>query len=136
MSTPIEQVSDQCLLVVTVEEQLKWQIHMHSICKIVSRNIFLLSKLNQIISNKAELAFFSAHIMSHIHYVSNVWDSCANVHMKRLGSVYKRAINLMLPNQNIAYKEKCSALQVLPLDEHLLFNKCVLVQKVVHSTVP
>ena len=29
----------------------------------VSRNIFLLSKLSQIVSHKAELGFFAAHIM-------------------------------------------------------------------------
>ena len=43
-TTPIEQVSKHRLLGVTVDEQLKWQTHINNICRIVSRNIFLLSK--------------------------------------------------------------------------------------------
>ena len=34
------------------------------------------------------------------------------------------------------YKQKCRALKLLPSDKQLLFNKCVLMQKVVHGKVP
>ena len=61
----------------------KWQTHINNICRTVSRNIYLLSKLSQIVSHKAKLGFFFAHIMSHIKYVSNAWDRCAYVHMKQ-----------------------------------------------------
>ena len=66
-TTPIEQVLKHRLLGVTVDEQLKWQTHINSICTTVSRNIFLLSKLSQIVSQKSKLAFFFAHIMSHMN---------------------------------------------------------------------
>ena len=62
-----EQVSKHRLLGVTVDEQLKWQTHINNICRTVSRNIFLLSKLSQIVSQKSKLAFFFAHIMSHMN---------------------------------------------------------------------
>ena len=52
-TTPIEQVSKHRLLGVTVDEQLKWQMHINNICRTVSRNIFLLSKLSQIVSQKS-----------------------------------------------------------------------------------
>ena len=83
-TTPIEEVSKQRLLGVTVDEQLKWQTHINNICRIVSRNIFLISKLSQIVSQKSKLVFFYVHIMSHMNYVSNAWDGCACVHMKQL----------------------------------------------------
>ena len=91
-TTPIEQVSKHRLLGVTVDEQLKWQAHINNMCKTASRNIFLLSKLSQIVSQKSKLAFFFAHIMSHMNYVSNAWDGCAGVHMKQLYSLHKRAV--------------------------------------------
>ena len=103
----------------------------NNICKIVSRNIFLLSKWNQIISNK--LAFFSAHILSHINYV---WDSCANVHMKRLGSLHKRAVNLMIPNKKCSLQAKVQCSPSTPVRRTRFVQKCVLKQKVVHSKVP
>ena len=95
-TTPIERVSKHRLLGVTVDEQLKWQTHINSICRTVSRNIFILSKLNQIVSHKTKLAFFFAHIMSHINYVSNAWDGRACVHMEQLYSLHKRAIKILM----------------------------------------
>ena len=105
-------------------------------CKTVSRNIFLLSKLSQIVSQKSKLAFFFAHIMSHMNYVSNAWDGCAGVHMKQLYSLHKRAVKFLMPIPNLDYKQKCCALKLLPLDKQLLLNKCVLMQKVVHGKAP
>ena len=135
-TTPIEQVSKHRLLGVTVDEQLKWQTHINNICRTVSRNIFLLSKLSQIVSQKSKLAFFFAHIMSHMNYVSNAWDGCACVHMKQLYSLHKRAVKILMPIPNLDYKQKCCALKLLPLDKQLLLNKCVLMQKVVHGKAP
>ena len=91
-TTPIEQVLKHRLLGVTVDEQLKWQTHINNICRTVSRNICLLSKLSQIVSQKSKLAFFFAHTMSHMNYVLNAWDGCACVHMKQLYSLHKRAL--------------------------------------------
>ena len=34
------------------------------------------------------------------------------------------------------YKQKCCALKLLPLEEHLSLTKCLLVQKVVHGKAP
>ena len=101
-----------------------------------TRNIFLLSKLSQIVSQKSKLAFFFAHIMSHMNYVSNAWDGCACVHMKQLYSLHKRAVKILMPIPNLEYKQKCCALKLLPLDKQLLLNKCVLMQKVVHGKIP
>ena len=90
-TTPTEQASKHRLLGVTADEQLKWQKYIN-ICRTVSRNIFLLSKLNQTVSHKAKLAFFFAHIMLDINFVSNAWDGCAYVHTKQLYSLHKRAV--------------------------------------------
>ena len=106
---------------------------MNNICRTVSRNIFLLLKLSQIVSQKSKLAFFFAHIVSHMNYVSNAWIGCAGVHMKQLYSLHKHAIKFLMPVPNIDYKQKCCALKLLPLDKQLLLNNCILMQKVVHS---
>ena len=115
-TSPIEQVSKHRLLGVTVDEQLKWQTHIN-MCRTVSRNIFLLSKLSQIVSQKSRLAFFFAHIMSHMNYVSNAWDGYAGVHMKQLYSLHKRAVKFLILIPYLDYKEKCCALKQLFLNK-------------------
>ena len=79
---------------------------------------------------------FPPHIMSHVNYVSDVWDGCARVHLKQLCSLHKRAIQLLMPTSAADYKQKCRALKFLPLDNQLLLNKCVLcvlMQKIIHG---
>ena len=62
------------------------------------------------------------------------WIAC--VHMKQLYSLHKRAVKFLMPIPNLAYKQKCCALKLLPLDKELLLSKCVLLQKVVHGKAP
>ena len=107
----------------------KWQTHINNICRTVSRNIFLLSKLSQIVSHQAKLGFFFAHIMSHINFVSNAWDGCACVHMKQLYSLHKRAIKFLMPSPNMDYNQKCCALKLLPLDIHNYYSTNVFYAK-------
>ena len=130
-TTPVEQVSKHRLLGVTVDEQLKWQTHINNICRTVSRNIF-----QPIVSQKFKLSLFFAHIMSHMNYVSNACDGCACVHMKQLYALHKCAVKFVIPIPNLDYKQKCCALKLLLLDKQLLFNKCVLMQKVVQGKAP
>ena len=63
--------------------------------------------------------------MSRINYVSNVWDSCSDVHLKKLKAVQKRAVKVL-----------CAASPMLTLKEHLQYNKCILVHKVIHNKSP
>ena len=79
-TTPVEQVSKHRLLGVTVDEQLKWQTHINNICRTVSRNIFLLSKLSQIVIQKSKLAFLIAHIMSHMNCFKCLGWMCRCAH--------------------------------------------------------
>ena len=79
-TTPVEQVSKHRLLGVTVDEELKWQTHINNICRTVSRNIFLLSKLSQIVSQKSKLVFFFAHIMSHMNCFKCMGWMCLCAH--------------------------------------------------------
>ena len=61
----------------------------------VARNVYLLSRLRPFVTVKLVILFFHARIMSRINYVSNVWDSCSDVHLKKLKAVHKRAVKVL-----------------------------------------
>ena len=102
------------------------------------KSSLLLSKLNQIISKKAKIAFLlSTHYVAYINYVSNVCVGCASVHLKQPHySVEKCAMELLKLTPNLDYQRKCHLVNLLPSKEQLLFNKCVLVLKVAHGRAP
>ena len=134
-SKSVEQVSEHRLLGVTVDSQLKWQTHIENICKKIAKNVYLLSKIKDIVNCEAKRMFFFAHIMSHLNYVSNVWDGSAEVHIKLLQSLHKRAVKMLTygspPETNI-YKK----VQILPLKKQLLYNKNVLVYRTLFRKTP
>ena len=135
-SHPVVQVTEHRLLGVIVDSQLKWQCHIDHICKSVSKNVFLLSKLKQFIDTDTRKMFFSAHIRSHIDYCSTVWDGSSEVHLKRLDSLYRRAAKQILPDPTLTTDEKLHKLHILPLNKHLIFNKGVVMYKIWADTVP
>ena len=125
-SKPVKQVSEHRLLGVTVDEQLKWQTHIENVCKKIAKNIYLLSKIKDIVNYQAKRMFFFAHIMSHLNYVSNVWDGSAEVHMKLLQSLHKRAVKMLLYGCSREGTNIHKKAQILPLNKQLLYNKNVL----------
>ena len=67
-----EQVHEHRVLGVTIDTELKWQSHLNNVCKIVSKNVFLLSLLRYYVNVKARKLSYSAHILSHINYASTL----------------------------------------------------------------
>ena len=49
---------------------------------------------------------FNAHIKPHIDYASVVWDGCSDVLKKRLNSLHRRAVKLILPDTTLTTDQK------------------------------
>ena len=85
---------------------------------------------------KLVIRFFHARIMSRINYVSNVWDSCSDVHIKKLKAVHKRAVKVLCAASPMLTGRWYIWYGPLPLKEHLQYNKRILVHKVIHNKSP
>ena len=133
---PVNQVAEHRLLGVTIDNQLKWQAHINKVCKTVSRNVYLLSKLKQFVDSDARMLFYNAHIRSHIDYASTIWDGSSDVHMKRLNSLNRRAAKYILPDPNLNTEQKLEQLEILPLSKQLLFNKGLVMYKIWNKSLP
>ena len=133
---PIPQVNEHRLLGVIIDSSLSWQPHINFICKVISRNLFLLSKLKYYLDVDARHLFFTAHIRSHIDYASTLWDGASENVLKRLNSLYRRAPKLILPTPTLSTDEKLVHLKILPLTAHLQYNKYITMYKVRTKSFP
>ena len=97
------------------------------------QTVYLLSRLRHIYNVEACRTFFHARILSGINYVSNVWDSCSDVHTKKLLSVHKRAVKVLRAAPQMLPGRGYTSADPLLLKQHLQYNKCILVHKVVHN---
>ena len=132
----IEQVTEHKILGIKVDSQFKWLPHIESVCKKISRNLFLLSTLRYYTDVNSRLLFYNAHIRSHIDYISTAWDGASHVHLKKLNSLHRRAVKLILPEPLLSTDQKLNTLGLLPLETHLKFNKLVLMFKVWNTNLP
>ena len=133
---PIEQVREHKVLGVIIDEELSWESHINYICKKLSRNLYLLSKLTQFANKKTLLMFTHAHIMSHINYASSLWDGASKNNLKKLISLHRRSAKLILRSETISTDNKLLKLNILPLHRQCLFNKAVLMFKVYSNKAP
>ena len=129
----IDQVKQHRVLGVTLDSEFKWLPHLDNVLRNVSRNLYLLSQLRHVADTESLMMFFYGHILPHVSYASNIWDGCADQHMKKLNSLYKRAIKLINVQKDITTDQKFSILGTLPLEKQLTMNKAVLVYKVLNG---
>ena len=132
----IECVSEHKLLGIIVDNELRWQPHVDYLCKRVSKNLLLLSKLRNVINKPARILFYNAHIQSHLHYASVVWDNVSDVQFKRLNSLHRRAAKLIHPDPSLSTDDKLLACGLLSLKDSLLLSKGVFVHKILHLNSP
>ena len=132
----IEQVQQHRVLGVMLDSEFKWLPHLDNVLKSVSRNLYLLSQLRHVADTESLMMFFYAHILPHVNYASNIWDGCADQHMKKLNSLYRRAFKLINVQKEIPTDQKISELGAISLEKQLLLNKAVLVYKVINGLSP
>ena len=68
----VEQVAEHQLLGIITDNKLRWNTHTDTLCKALSKRVFLLSKLKYIVDTYTLKLFFNAYIKSHIDYASVV----------------------------------------------------------------
>ena len=95
-------------------------------CKTVSRRVFLLSKLRYIVDIDTRKLFCDAHIKPHIDYASVVWHGCSDVLKKRLNSLHRRAVKLILPDTILTTDQKLKEMRIMSLQKQGLFMYWVL----------
>ena len=133
---PVQQVTKHRLLGITVDNCLSWQNHIEVTCKMLARHLYVLSQLKHITDEYTRKVFYEAHIKSHIDYASTLWDGCSENLFKKLCSLYRRSAKLINSDQLLTTDQKLRSLEMLPLKEHLLFNKSIFMYKYFSGTLP
>ena len=135
----IVQMSEHCLLGITIDNKLRWDSHyicINNVCKTASRGVFLLSKLRYIVDIDTRKLFFNANIKHPIDYASVVWDGCSDVLKKRLNSLHRRAVKLILPDTTLTTDQKLKEMRIMSLQKQLEYNKGLFMYRVLSNEPP
>ena len=132
----VEQVAEHRLLGIIIDNELRWDTHTDTLCKTLSKRVFLLSKVKYIVDSDTLKLFFSAHITSHTDYASVLWGCCSGALRKRLNSLLKRSSKLILPDKNLTTDQKLNMIGILNLRKQLDYNKGVFMYRALTNSAP
>ena len=131
-----DQVSEHRLLGITIDSKLRWDSHIYNVCKTVSRRVSLLSKLTYIVDIDTRKLFFNAHIKPHIDYASVVWDRCSDVLKKRLHTLHRRAVKLILPDATLTTDQKLKEMRITSLQKQPEYKKGLFMYRLLSNEAP
>ena len=91
------------LLGVTLDNKLKFDSHIRSICRKVGGQVNALNRLKNILPCKTKEALYRAFILPHFHYCSQIWHHCGARNTNKLEKVNERALRYVYKDKTTPY---------------------------------
>ena len=94
-NTPLQRVSHTKFLGVIVDSKLSWRNHIDTICKTISRNIGVISRLRSTLSQSSLLMLYSSLILPYLNYGLLVWGNTHQTLLERVFLLQKKSIRIV-----------------------------------------
>ena len=91
------------LLGITIDNKLKFEAHVASVCRKVGGHVNALNRLKNILLRKTEKAVYRAFILPHFYYCSQVRHHCGARNTKKLERVNERALRYVYKDKETPY---------------------------------
>ena len=135
-NNPINQVAKRKLLGIVIDQNLLWTDHVTHLIKQISKSVFQLSQIKKFLDEKSRKAFYFGHSQWHLDYCSPIWGKCAISTSKRLYSLQKRAVKLILHHKIKHTRTIFEELHIIPFHGRIDFKTCLLMHKVFNNLAP
>lgn len=130
----ISRVSSFKYLGITLQENMKWDIHIDSICRKIMGIACVVKRLGGRINNTTKISLYYAMVNSHLSYMSPVWStSASNNNINRVQIAQNQAIRTIffsdynyLNMSTTDIRKKYAILnvrQIMKLNEMLMYFK-------------
>ena len=109
-----------------MDNKLNFKEHIKSVHKKISRAIFTLNQMKNILDQKHLKLLANAYIRSHIEYCSNIFSACNQSTIKPLNLVLKRAVRLVSGKGRFEHtKPLFKNLDILPVPQLIEYNALI-----------
>lgn len=133
---PLSVVSNEKILGVQVDDNLTWTDHISKVCRKMSSNVWLLSKIRPYLSQEHRVLFYKSYIQPHIDYANIIWGNAAKTSLLHIERLQRRACRVIL-NYNVdSIQPAMNALKIMPFSERLFLRKAKLMFKVSNNITP
>ena len=133
---PVEIVNSHKVLGLTIDCNLSWSNHSSILCNSLAKKVYQFNKIKHFLDINARKLFFYAYIQSSIDYCSSLWDSASENALKFVFSLHRRAIKIVMLKSSSLTASDYKQLNILPLKFRFMFNKAVLMFKILSGAAP
>ena len=132
----LKTVETEKVLGVHIDNNLTWSVHIDSIAKKISSNLWLLSKLKEYLSTEHRVQFYKTYIQPHIDYCSSIWGGTSQHNLNRIYRLQKRAVKIILNYEYDDIAVSMDTLKVLNVYERIFLRKAKFMFKISKSITP
>ena len=94
----LEQVKIMKYLGLTIDDELKWNIHINNLCKYIAYKTHFLAKLRKYLNSNLLNTLYKSIIQPCYDYACSVWGNCPDVCRRKLLRIQKRAARIVTGN--------------------------------------
>ena len=124
------------VLGVTLDNKLKFDAHVSSICKRASLQINALKRISKYLNEESRTLIYKSFISANFNYCPLTWIFCGKKNSLKLEKLQERALRFVYNNRTSTYSELLKRGSFLSLSQHRIKHIAVEVFKCVHSLNP
>ena len=122
---------------VIVDEHLKWHDHIDMQCMKISKNIALLRRVKNYMTENALKMMYNSLVFPHFTYCSTVWHRGNTTHIDKIQKLQKRATWIITnPRFDIRSEEIFEKLQLQPVGHILKQREEQMTFKAIRGLTP
>ena len=132
----LKTVETEKVLGVHIDNNLTWSVHIDSIAKKISSNLWLLSQLKEYLSTEHRVQFHKTYIQPHIDYCSSIWGGTSQHNLNKIYRLQKRAVKIILNYEYDDIAVSMDSLKILNVYECIFLRKLNLCLKFLNLSHP
>ena len=130
----IEQVQAFKYLGLELGHHLNWKAHIDSIMRKINPVIRVLFRLRNTMPKTICMNIYYALVHSHLHSLSNIWGAAANISLKNLVILQKRALKILLGLPGLTPSiDVYKISHVFSVGQIIYYNRCLYVFKITND---
>ena len=132
----IKTTEKTCLLGVVLDNELKFEDHISSICRKVSAQISALNRLKNILPLKTKESLYRAFILPYFNYCNQIWQHCGKRNTAKIEKVNERALRYIFKDKSASYQDLLERIELPSLETRRIQDMLLTINNSISDKAP
>ena len=124
------------ILGIEIDDKLKFNTHINSICRKAARQLNVLRRLSSLLDQESRMAIFRAFIVSNFNYCPLVWHLCGKRNTSKIEKLQERALRFVFNDFTSYYENMLKKAELTTLTLSRIKPLALEVYKALHGHSP